>query len=166
MLLIYAFKPFAGNKQNISQETLKKLHARDAVKKVALPVNFRSSVFLDTVEKVQPDAILGLGQYPRGGKIRIERRAKNWQGSKAQPVRNITKDRESIAFATLKLQPDTSSRLSYDAGNFVCNYSMYVLLTNPATRDIPFAFVHIPKMFALSKAVKFVEDKVDKILTN
>src|SRR3989344_5604692 len=72
----------------------------------------------------------------------------------------------SIILSNVKeYKPDDNSLVSHDAGRYFCNYSMYILLTNPKTKDIPFAFLHIPKNFDLKEAVEFVENKVEKILT-
>jgi pyrrolidone-carboxylate peptidase len=163
-LLVYAFEPFGRNKQNISQQVLKKLRRRKNVRKVTLPVEFNNSIFVGAVQGTKPSVILGLGQYPRGKKIRIERRGKNQQKTKTQLQRTITKDGQSTAIVTLKLYPDNTSWVSYNAGRSVCNYSIYVLLTDVITKDIPFAFLHIPKNMDIVKATKFVENKIDEIL--
>jgi pyrrolidone-carboxylate peptidase len=162
-LLVYAFEPYGRNKQNISQQVLSKLRKREGVRKINLPVKFDSSVLLDAVRKTKPDAILGLGQYPRGKKIRIERLAKNQKKSKTQPLSTITSNVRPTVAVTLKLAPNNNAWISYNAGRYVCNYSIYVLLTNTATKDIPLGFLHIPKNTKLSKATKFVEGIIEEI---
>ena len=163
-LLVYAFEPFGQDAENISQQVLKRLRSRKNVMKMTLPVEFNSTYIIDAIENIKPGIILGLGQYPRGNKIRIERLAKNQQKSKGHLQTSITKNGPAKAFVTLELQPDINSRLSYNAGRYVCNYSIYVLLTNATTKDIPLAFLHIPKKVDVNKATEMVEHKIDEIL--
>jgi len=59
---------------------------------------------------------------------------------------------------TLKIRAGRSVRRSKDAGDYVCNYSMYVLL-DAITRDcrqVRLGFIHIPHNWDLDKAVKLV----------
>jgi pyrrolidone-carboxylate peptidase len=163
-LLVYAFEPFGQNAENISQQVLKRLRVRKNVMKMSLPVKFNSSIIIDAVEDAKPNIILGLGQYPRGKKFRIERLAKNRRKSKGHLQTSITENGAAKAVVTLKLQPDVNSRISYNAGRYVCNYSIYVLLTNTITKDIPLAFLHIPKKVDVNKATEMVEHKIDEIL--
>ena len=163
-LLIYAFEPFGQNAENISQQVLKQLRGRKNVMKMTLPVKFNITFIINAVESTKLNIILGLGQYPRGKKIRIERLAKNQQKSKGHLQTSITKNGPAKAVVTLKLQPDTNSWVSYNAGRYVCNYSIYVLLTNTITNNIPLAFLHIPKQIDVIKATDMVEHKIDEIL--
>ena len=163
-LLVYAFEPFGQNAENISQQVLKRLRGRKNVMRMTLPVKFNSTFIIDAIENTKPYIILGLGQYPRGKKIRIERLAKNQQKSKGHLQTSITENGSAKAVVTLKLQPDTNSWVSYNAGRYVCNYSIYVLLTNAITKNIPLAFLHIPKKVDVIKATDMVEHKIDEIL--
>ncbi len=163
-LLVYAFEPFGQNTKNISQQVLKQLRGRKNVKKIILPVKFNSTFVIKAIENIKPNIILGLGQYPRGKKIRIERLAKNQQKSKGHLQTSIKKNGPAKAAVTLKLQPDINSWVSYNAGRYVCNYSIYVLLTNAITKDIPFAFLHISKKVDVNKATDILEHKIDEIL--
>lgn len=45
----------------------------------------------------------------------------------------------------LKLKPSNDMRISYDAGVYVCNYSMYVCQEWAAKNGKKFAFIHIPR---------------------
>jgi pyrrolidone-carboxylate peptidase len=49
--------------------------------------------------------------------------------------------------------------MSNNAGDYVCNYSMYVMLTEIARRDmkIPFGFIHIPYDCDWQSARRFVQ---------
>jgi pyroglutamyl-peptidase len=163
-LLIYAFEPFGRNEQNISHWVLNRLNKRKGLGKIVLPVEFNDSIFIKMVQAYRPDAILGLGQYPRGKKVRIERLASNERKTKGKAPSKIMSEGPHNAKTTLRLKSDSSSWISYNAGRFVCNYSMYVLLTNPVSQSIPLAFLHIPKNSDITQAVRFVESKIDEII--
>ena len=163
-LLLYGFESFGQHVTNISQEIVDRVAVRPDVVKLVLPVRFNDASILDFVRRIKPDYILGLGQYPEGNNIRIEKQAKNEWASKSKPSRLLIKDGPKTVVVTLGLKSDTNSVVSNDAGRYFCNYSMYLLLTNPETKNIPFAFVHIPKSFNLELAVGFVEAKIDEIL--
>lgn len=107
---------------------------------------------------------MGLGQCGSGKKIRIERKAINRKrfGKKERP-KPIFKKRPKYYFLNLKLKKDRGSRISYNAGDYVCNYSMYVISNFIRKKNIKFAFVHIPRNYNLNKAVKFVESKIHEI---
>ena len=61
---------------------------------------------------------------------------------------------------TLELKSGRQAARSDNAGDYVCNYSMYVMLDHIASRklDIPFGFVHIPYNYHRRKARRFVQD--------
>ena len=164
-LLIYGFESFGQDSTNVSQEVVNRLPIRQNMAKMILPVRFNASIILSNVKEYKPDYILGLGQYPDGDKIRIEKLAVNEWASGTNPSRTIVDGGPESATVMLDLEPDDNSLVSHDAGRYFCNYSMYILLTNPKTKDIPFAFLHIPKNFDLKESVEFVENKVEKILT-
>lgn len=162
-LLIYGFEPYGKNTRNISQLVLNNLRKRQSINKIVLPVVFKSSELLNAVKELKPTVILGLGQYPRGHKIRIERLAKNQRKIKNQSKSIISKSNPSKVLVTLKLKADSNSWVSYDARSYVCNFSMYILLTDKLTKNIPFAFLHIPKKMDVATATQFVENKIKEI---
>jgi pyrrolidone-carboxylate peptidase len=59
---------------------------------------------------------------------------------------------------TLKIRAGRSVRSSNDAGDYVCNYSMYVLLDaiSRAGGKVRFGFIHIPHNWDLDEAVELV----------
>ncbi len=164
-LLIYGFGSFGRNNTNISQQIIETLPDSANITKVVLPVGFGSKILLDEISVSKPDFILGLGQYPRGTKIRIEKVAHNeFSASKTRLPKPITKNGLESVEVTLDIEPNNNSFVSHDAGRYFCNYSMYLLLTNSATKDIPFAFLHIPKKIDLDLATKFIGDTIKQIL--
>jgi len=112
-----------------------------------VPVKFHKNIFLNTIKKYNPDIILGIGQCARGNIIRIERKASNLKKTQYKLV-------------NLKLKKNKYSRISYNAGSFVCNFSMYVILDYIKNKKIKFAFIHIPHNYDLSKSIKFIESKI------
>jgi len=164
-ILIYGFKPFQGLKENITEKIIENIKNRKNLRKVVFPVKFEKKMFLNEIKEFEPDIILGLGLHPRGKKIRIERKAVNLkQFSKKDIPKPIYKNKPKYLFATLKLKRDKESWISYDAGKYVCNFSMYTLLEFTKNKNIKFAFLHIPKDYNLNKAVKFVGSKIDEIV--
>ena len=148
-ILLYGFKLFGKYKTNISERVVNNIQPRQGLVKVVFPVKFNKSLFTRTVKQVRPDVILGIGQCGRGNKIRIERTAHN-QG---QHVRHVS----------LQLRPDAVSRISYDAGDYVCNFSMVTILDALRRTSTKFAFIHVPQAFNLDKAVQFVERQLKAI---
>lgn len=160
-ILVYGFGPYDGYKKNITEEVIRKLRKRKDLVKVVFPVKFEKKMFLDKIRKSKPDVILGLGQCRAGSKIRIERKAVNKKKvSKKGKTTPIYKNKPARMLATLKIKRDKDSRISYDAGKHVCNFSMYVILNYCREKDIRCAFLHIPYDYDVRKAVKFITNKI------
>lgn len=160
-ILLYGFKPYLNFRWNISEKVVKRIKPRDDLVKVIFPVRFDRKLFLRVLEKEKPNTVLGLGQTPKGNKIRIERKAKNLRKENGEKV--ILKDGPEYQFANLELERDDNSQVSFDAGEYVCNFSMYLMIDGALRRGMKFAFLHIPMSFDLKKAVEFVERKIDEI---
>lgn len=148
-ILIFGFKPYLNYKKNISEEVAKKLVSDDKiqVKKIILPSNLRSKKILDDIKKYCPDVIVGLGQTSRGGRIRIEKRAKNYFKSLNRVSgAEIKRGDKKYYFTNLKLKKLPQTIVSYDAGTYVCNLVMYLILNflKRSRRQIKFGFLHIP----------------------
>lgn len=159
-ILLYGFKRYGKNKINISEEIIKKIPSRKNLKKLIFPVVFERNIFLKAVEDFKPDLILGLGQYPRGKKIRIERKAINLKGTKIKGYQLIAKNGPKFRSVNWRFKKDRNSRLSYNAGKFVCNFSMYVLLGWLRKNQTKFAFLHVPKDFKVDLAVRFLSKEI------
>ncbi len=162
-ILLYGFKPYKKFKSNITEEIINKISPRKDLRKVVFPVKFNKRIFLKEVRFYKPDIIIGLGQHPRGKKIRIERKTINLRGSKDKGYRAIDRKGTKFQFVNLRLKKDDISRLSYKAGKYVCNFSIYILSKWSRENNIKFAFLHIPKSFNVSLAVNFVESKIEKV---
>jgi len=158
-ILIYGFRPFGKNKRNIAAEIIKTLPKRPGLYKKVFPVEFKRSMFLDTVNTIKPDVIIGLGQCSRGDKIRIERKAVNlYNERKGGQDKKIIKGNSKYLLANIKIKPDSNSYVSYDAGKYVCNYSMYLIADYAYQNKTKFAFIHIPAKYSKAKAVNFIKN--------
>lgn len=158
-LLIYGFGPYKQFKENITEKILRKLPARSGIKKVVFPVRFQKKQFIETLKKYKPDVILGLGQSFRSKRLKIERRAGNRRReSKGKQAKPINSGVSKWLAATLKLKGDSQARISYNAGGYVCNYSMYVILDYSKRHRLPtrFGFIHIPHRYDIEKATRFL----------
>ncbi len=155
---IYGFGPFRQYRKNITQEILNQLPERPGVKTQVLPVRFESNLFLDPVKHYQPDYILGLGQCPRGDLLRYERRAFNQMRDRRLGIEQpIDPSYPESILLSWKLPIRSDTRISYDAGRYVCNYSMFVLGQHAQESRIPSAFVHIPRTYSLKSGLAWLE---------
>jgi pyrrolidone-carboxylate peptidase len=149
-ILLYGFKPFGDYSENISERVVRGIKPRRGLVKVVFPVAFNRSLYSRAFKRMRPDVILGIGQCGAGRRIRIERTAHGKRGR--------------FRHVTLKLRPDAVSRISYDAGNYVCNFSMMTMLESIRGSQTEFAFIHIPKSYNLRNAITYIERRLDAIV--
>jgi pyroglutamyl-peptidase len=161
-VLIYGFGPYRQFKENITRDIVRKLPASPNLKKIIFPVCFEKKQFTDAVKKHHPDIVLGLGQCSSGRLLRIERRAVNLRRShKSQKGRAIVRGGPKMLASSLRLAVlnfGKRTKVSRNAGDYVCNFSMYVML-NYLRRHRPdarFGFVHVPHDYDRKRAVKSV----------
>jgi len=165
-LLLYGFGPYRQFRDNVTARIIKALEKQTGVRKFVMPVRFQRRQFVELLERFQPEMILGLGQSSRR-RIEVESRAKNQRrarkGAKARPI--FRYERQFLS-TTLSIKAGQAVGKSKSAGDFVCNYSMYVLLDAIARRGLPtrFGFVHIPHDYDEKKARRIVEQIVAKCL--
>ncbi|TXH05023.1 MAG: hypothetical protein E6R05_02370 [Candidatus Moraniibacteriota bacterium] len=157
--LVYAFSSWGKSNSNISEDVLNKLDL--PIDRVIFQVRFDKQAFRDLVKKGYKQ-IVGLGQYPSGNTIRIEQVAHNIFGSKSKGYHPIDEGPEQIA-TDLELTPTNNSALTFDAGRFVCNFSMYSILRSKRDNQ-KFAFLHIPKNMPRDLAVNYVEELLQQVL--
>jgi pyrrolidone-carboxylate peptidase len=158
-ILIYAFASWGGQRKNISEEILRRLDL--AVEKKVLRVRFSEKPWRE-MAKGDYDLIVGLGQYPWGSKVRVEKYANNKFGSKRTGYRAIEQGGKEILQVDAELPVVGGARETNDAGRYVCNYSMYQVmrLKNKSTK---FGFIHIPKKMGVEMAVKVVTEILTKV---
>ena len=166
-LLLYGFGPYHHFQQNITERILRGLPKQRGLKKVVFPVRFHKGQFIKAVKVTKPDVILGLGQCSRGRRLRIETKAVNRRRkdkrTKSMPI--IPGGKRTL-LTHFKLDRGGEARSSKDAGDYVCNYSMYVILDYLRRRqlDVPFGFIHIAYRYDPRKAIRFLTKVLGKVV--
>ena len=165
-LLIYGFGPYGQFRNNVTEKIVRQLPRRRGLKKIVFPVRFNRNQFLRIIKNVRPDVILGLGQCSRGQRLRIEAQAANkrraHQNVAARPIRVGGAPRLRT---NLELALGRHGRNSQRAGEYVCNYSMYVILDFLKRRQLPvhFGFIHVPHKYDDKKAIQILAKAIGKI---
>src|SRR5712692_3151794 len=130
-VMVYGFGPYRQFEDNITQQIVRKLPASRNLKKIVFPVRFDKKQFTDTLKKHRPDLVLGLGQCSRGRLLRIERRAANRRrNDRKEKARPIVRGQPQRLATTMRLNELglKQTKISVNAGDYVCNFSMYVIL--------------------------------------
>jgi pyroglutamyl-peptidase len=157
-ILLYGFGPYKQFRHNISAKIVKALPRQPGLIRLVFPVRFHGRQFVKALTKYRPDIVLGLGQSSRN-RIDIESRARNRRraGKEVRP-RAIRKNGPSWLGTTLKLKLERQARRSRNAGDYVCNYSMYVALHYIKRNRLrtKFGFVHIPHDYDPREARRYV----------
>jgi pyrrolidone-carboxylate peptidase len=157
-VLVYGFGAYRQFRDNITARIIKSLPKSADLATQIFPVRFQRRQFIAALKRHRPDIILGLGQSSRK-QIDFETRARNRRrAAKSVELKPIFRDRPKCLPTTLKIRTGRSVKKSHDAGDYVCNYSMYVLLDAIARegRKVRVGFIHIPHDWDLDKAVKLV----------
>lgn len=159
-ILIYGFGSYRQFSDNITAKIIGSLPKRPGLSIKVFPVRFQRRQFIEAIELYRPDCIVGFGQSTRR-QIDIESRARNRRrDGRTRPERAIFKDKPKWLMTTLKLKSGRQAARSDNAGDYVCNYSMYVMLDHIASKklNIPYGFVHIPFNYDRRKARRFVQN--------
>jgi pyroglutamyl-peptidase len=158
-ILIYGFGPYRQFNVNVTEKIVRGLPWRRGLKKLVFPVRFHKSQFTSAIEAFCPDVVLGLGQCSKGRVMRIETRAVNRRRNSAdEQPRPIVRSGAPKLLTSLKLNLAGHARLSRDAGDYVCNYSMYVMMDFVERRNLPvlYGFVHVPHDYDPNKALRIL----------
>lgn len=163
-LLITCFEPFGGSERNASQMAVAalpdtifgyKLH------KLCLPVVFGSAgeQVAAAIGEIRPDAVICVGEAGGRAAITPEMVAINLRYARIpdnagnapqdEPVRA---DGENALFSTLPVRAMAAAieaagipaAVSYSAGTYVCNDTMYLVLEHLRDTGIPAGFIHVP----------------------
>lgn len=156
-VLIYGFGPYRQFRDNITAKILETLPVSGGLKKIVFPVRFDRNQFVRALKRHRPDIVLGLGQSSRRN-IEIEARALNRRREGKTNEGPISAVGPRWLPTTLGIKAGRQTRRSRNAGDYVCNYSMYVMLAHIARTKmrIPFGFIHIPHDYERRKAGRFV----------
>jgi len=154
--LVYAFKPYGEFSDNISEAIVNSLSTDDNLTTQVFDVQFSRSMFLSTLKNNIPDIIIGLGQNPRARKLQLERKALNLWSNKGKFPQPIDRNGRPHLFVNLRLPRTLNTTVTYNAGTYVCNFSMYVFLNYCLNNGSKFAFIHVPVNFNVQAAADFV----------
>lgn len=157
-ILIYGFGPYRQFRDNITAKVIKRLPSDPLLKKRIFPVRFDRLQFARALDRAKPDIILGLGQSSRR-KIEVEIQAVNRQRARASnPPKPIAAHGARRLKTTWLPRLGRETGKSKNAGDYVCNFSMYVMLDHIHRRElrIPYAFIHIPHDCGSKRAAKLV----------
>lgn len=158
-ILVYGFGPYRHFQKNVTETILRLLPRLRRVKRIVFPVKFHRTQFIRAVTAYKPDVILGLGQCSRGSLLRLETAAYNRRRStKRDKPKPIVRGGARKLSTTLPLKLGRHARASRNPGDYVCNYSMYVLLRFLKRRHRPvrFGFIHVPHKYKPRKALRLL----------
>lgn len=157
-VLVYGFGPYRKFTENITAQIIESLAPRPGLRKIIFPVRFHRKQFVNALRSPMPLMVLGLGQSSRP-RIEVETRAINRRRSSKSRARPITVGGEAWMPATMPLCVTRPSAKSINAGDYVCNFSMYVMLEEFERQGHHgcFAFVHIPFDHDLQAACRYIE---------
>jgi pyrrolidone-carboxylate peptidase len=158
-ILLYGFGLYDKHESNISGDLVRQMRLPRSVHREVFDVRFDRAMFIDAVDRHDPEIIIGLGQSARSGKIRIERKALNLMGERGEEKQPIRKRGPDRLFMSLAIPHDDRVRISCDAGTYVCNYSMYVIADYCRGSDRRIGFIHLPK-HAGNEAARFVGEVI------
>ncbi len=155
-ILVYGFGPYAHYRHNVTADIIKAIAVQKITSTYIFQTKFSRTMFDCVLDEYQPELIIGLGQDSRARKIRIERKAKNWRKGLLTLGRPISKAGPEHHYVSLKVVSNADSTITYDAGAYVCNYSMYVMCEYCKKTDAKFAFLHVPVKVDVSQVACFV----------
>jgi pyrrolidone-carboxylate peptidase len=159
---IYGFKPYGKFNENITEKIVSELpHSPNITKKI-FEVEFNYEMFSSTLELHRPDLIIGLGQHPRARKLRIERKARNIYKSENQNNCRIRDLGSDYLYCNLDLPVVEGATKTYDAGTYVCNFSMYLMSEYSIKHKVKFAFLHVPVSIDETFIHRYLINIIDK----
>jgi pyroglutamyl-peptidase len=145
-ILLYGFGPYRQFRDNITAKIIRSLPPQPGLKKVVFPVRFHRKQFVDALERLKPDIVIGLGQSSRRS-IDVEAQAANRRRARPADAPKLVSPRGPARLrTTLTLKLGRQARKSSNAGDYVCNFSMYVMLDHIRCNrlDTPYGFIHVP----------------------
>ena len=165
-IIVTGFDPFGGEPLNSSYEAVKLLPEsieNHEIIKICLPTTFEGSaeVLIKAIIKQQPQIVVCVGQAGGRTDISIEKLAINLQDSNIadnngiQPIdKAIIENAPNAYFSNLPVKKIVEkirnnkipASVSYSAGTFICNHTMYNLLHYIYTDypDLIGGFIHVP----------------------
>ena len=161
--LVYGFGPYADYSHNITVDIIKQVQRLKLAPTVIFETRFSRKMFETVLQTQRPRLVIGLGQDSRAKKIRIERKAINWRKSPQAKGRPISKCGAQFQYVPLKVASVPGTTITYDAGDYVCNYSMYLMCDYCQNSDNKFAFLHMPLSVNVLQATSLIGDIIETV---
>jgi pyroglutamyl-peptidase len=180
-LLVTGFEPFMELGSNPSAQLAERLDGATIgghpVVARTLPVELAGlrERLAAVLEEVEPAAVIATGLHPGAHEVRLERIAVNLAdfdiddntGARAtdEPLEDdgpvARESRLPVrAIQAALLEQGIPARLSYTAGTYLCNATMYLLL---GLTDVPAGFIHVPYTSAqVAELIQAGPDAADK----
>jgi len=158
-VLIYGFGPYRQFQTNVSEMIVRDFPRIPRLRRIVFQVKFNKVQFIKVITHYRPDVILGLGQCSRGSLLRIETATYNRKrNDKKERPRPIIPGGALKLSTNLRLDLGREGRPSHYPGDYVCNYSVYVILQWVRRRRAQsrLGFVHIPRKYDPKKATKLL----------
>jgi pyrrolidone-carboxylate peptidase len=164
-ILVYGFGPYREFRNNITETIIKTLPPLPGLRTAIFAVRFNRRQFIEVLERHKPYHVIGLGQCMRD-RTELESRARNRkQTSDMRPAKPIRKSGAEFLPTTLDIDLGSEVGHSDTAGDYVCNYSMYVMLEyiGRSGGDCRFGFLHIPHNIDSEKGAAVVMRAIAQI---
>lgn len=163
-ILVTGFAPFGADERNASWDAVSMLPdmvGGAALIKCQLPVEYDTvgEVLASLLAREKPDAVICVGQAGGRSAVTPEKVAINWkQAAIADNAgvlyagEKIRSDGTDAYFSSLPIEEiltamrgrGVPAAVSFTAGAYVCNCTMYHLMALLAGTDIPGGFIHVP----------------------
>ena len=163
-VLVYAFKPYGPYETNITEQVLSHPQFCPRVSKKVFDVEFDYDMFNRTFMASDAQIILGMGQHPRARKLRNERKARNLYKTLEGEFQPINEAGPLARFSTLDLPAGGDLTTTYNAGNYVCNFSMYIAAEYCDKSGARFGFIHVPRKYPARSLIKFLNTILDRAM--
>jgi pyroglutamyl-peptidase len=163
MILLTAFNPFGSADTNASEMLLNALEDEYSVVRVVLRTEYEAGggEIVRLIRNLRPEIVICFGVSEQETTIRLERVAKNWDGTLAPDNARESRSGQAIfregpdyylatlpydAMAVALRDRGISYVFSDDAGGYVCNHVFFCALHEIAMSESPTlcGFVHVP----------------------
>jgi pyroglutamyl-peptidase len=159
-VLVYGFGPYEEFDSNISETVVGSLDPTPNLIRQVFDTQFNRDMFQRALRQHSPDIIIGLGQHRSARKLRLERTAVNQRRERRSTLKSVSRTGPPMRYVNLRLPEDDNTTVAYDAGTYVCNFSMYVCLEYCVTSGARFAFIHVPRDYDVALATAYVSRAV------
>jgi pyrrolidone-carboxylate peptidase len=161
-ILVFGFKPWGKVAENVSEQVVGRLKLNLDVTTRVLATRFDETQLIEVAEEQDYNYVLGLGRYPRGNVLRLEQKGFN-RKKEAGQITPIDSQDKPFYEVTWRIKPRDLAQITNDPGSYVCNFSIYIMSKWATAHHKKFAFIHIPKDFAVGQAVDFVEQVLGEV---